>query len=320
MIKMLAPLTLASCLALLVPAPAAAQGLPPIYDGLPRQIQKATTVAEFPKGTFLENIAIGPRGDFFVTSYLEGKIYRITDKGSSETWAQLDGTIAGIALNPDGSALVSGWHKGKVPALFMVEADGQGRLLMNLEGGQFPNGVVRLGPGQYLVADSYRGVIWSVDSAARKAGIWLDHPMLARRVADDPTPAANGLKLRGDQLYVSNTSKQILVRVPVVAGKAGAPELVSAQLGLDDFDFDSGGTLYGATHVYNSLVRVSPGGKVSVLAELPQGMAGNTAVAVVERPGQAPTLWVTTNGGMSMPPAGGVQPARLVRVEVDAAK
>jgi hypothetical protein len=297
---------------------ALAQSLPPIYEQTPVALAPTTTLAEFPKGSFLENVAVDGQGRLFVNSYLDGKIYRIEAGGAPNLWASIDGTIAGIALNPDGSAVVSGWIGGKEPAVFAVDAQGRSRVLVRLPGGKFPNGVVRLAAGRFLVADSYRGAIWLVDSVKATASVWLEHESLTRANPQDGTPAANGMKLLGSTLYVSNTARQQLVRVPVADGAAGTPEVWLRRIGLDDFAFDDKGVLYGTTHVYNSLVRITPDGQVSVIAGLAQGMAGSTAVAAAPAAGGGWHLFVTTNGGLSLPPPGGVQAARVLRVEIGA--
>jgi sugar lactone lactonase YvrE len=291
-----------------------AQGLPPIYDRTPVEIKATSCVAELPTGTFLENIAIGEGGTLYVNSYLEGKVYRIDSDNKPRLWASVDGTIAGIALNPDGSALLSGWIKGKVPAVFAVTPGGRTEILAELDGGMFPNGVVRIAAGRFLVADSYKGVIWEVNTETRSATVWLADELLARGDAADPTPAVNGVKLFGGVLYASNTAKQLLLKVPLINGQAGRPEVALKSIGLDDFDFDEAGVLYGATHVYNSLIRVSRDGNVTVLAGLAQGMAGSTAVAFSAAGGGQ--VFVTTNGGMSMPPPGGVQTGKVVQVKL----
>jgi len=115
---------IAAALAAAAPAASWAQSLPPIYDSTPVALMPATTVVEFPSGTFLENIAIDAAGRLVINSYLDGKVYRIDAKGGRSEWTRIDGTIAGIALNPDGSALISGWLKGKEPAVFTVSPEG----------------------------------------------------------------------------------------------------------------------------------------------------------------------------------------------------
>jgi sugar lactone lactonase YvrE len=299
-----------------VPAVAWAQSLPPIYERTPVELAPAQTLAEFAKGSFLENIAVDTQGRLFVTSYLDGKVFRVEADGQRSEWAQLPGTIAGIALNPDGSAVVSGWIGGKDPALFAVDAQGRGDVLVRLPEGQFPNGVVRLSPGRFLVADSYRGVIWAVDASTRSATLWLAHESLTRADPNNPTPGVNGLRIWNGALYASNTARQQLLRIPMADGAAGVPEVLRSQVALDDFAFDDQGTLYAATHVYNSLVRITPQGRISVIAGIAQGMAGSTAVAAVPVPGQGLRLYAVTNGGLSLPPPGGLQPARIVRVDI----
>jgi sugar lactone lactonase YvrE len=307
---------LASSLGTGIAAAALAQQLPPIYEQTAVELAPTTTLAEFPKGSFLENIAVDGQGRLFINSYLDGKIYRIDADGARSLWASIEGTIAGIALNPDGSAVVSGWIGGKEPAVFAVDPQGRSSVLVRLPGGQFPNGVVRLAAGRFLVADSYRGAIWLVDSTKPSAELWLEHESLARANPQDGTPAVNGMKLYGGTLYVSNTARQQIVRIPVVGGAAGKPEVWLRRIGLDDFAFDDRGNLYGSTHVYNSLVRITPQGQVSVIAGLMQGMAGSTAVAALPTAGGGWQLFVTTNGGLSLPPPGGVQPARVLRVDI----
>ena len=295
-----------------------AQTLPPIYDTAAVRTVPVTTVADFAPGTFLENIAVDERG-LFVNSYLDGRIYRFDPRGVRSLWATIDGTIAGIALDPDGSAVVSGWIGGKEPAVFRVDADGHATTLLRLVDGQFPNGIVRLTADRYLVADSYRGVVWQVDLAAKAASVWIEDDLLKRADATNPTPAVNGLKVHDGALYASNTAKQLLVRIPIEDGRAGRPTVVRERLGIDDFDFGPDGALYGATHVYDSLVRVGPDGVVTILAGLAEGMAGSTAVAARTVDGRT-TLYVVTNGGMSLPPPGGVQRARVLRVELPASR
>lgn len=311
-------LSISLTLGSLLSAFAIGQSVPPIYDSTPDAPASTRLLAEFDKGTFLENVAVDSAGNLFVNSYLDGKVWRIDAGGRRLPWASIDGTIAGIALNPDGSAVLSGWIQGKEPAVFIVDRQGKSEVLVRLVGGMFPNGVVRLAKDQYLVADSYRGVVWRVDSARRSATLWLEHASLTRANDKDPTPAINGIKMFGGALWASNTARQLLVRIPVVDGVAGQPETIRTDIGIDDFAFDARGNLYGATHVYNSLIRITPGGAVSRLAGLEQGMAGSTAVAAMNAADGSVSLVVVTNGGMSLPPAGGMQAAKVVRVDVPA--
>ena len=305
--------------AIVLATAASAQSLPPIFERTPVALVAATTIAEFPVNTFLENIAIDAQGTLFVTSYEDGKVYRLAPGGARHLHAQVDGHVAGIALDGHGGLVVSGTSADRQPTMYAIDASGQVTTIARLDGGKFPNGVVRLAGERFLVADSYRGAIWEVDRVARTARIWLEDALLARADAGNPLPAVNGLKIDRGVLYASNTAKQILLRIPLGKGGApGRPTLFVGRVNLDDFAFDRQGNLYGTTHVYQSVVRVTPAREITIVAGLDQGMAGSTAVAFGRTAADRDTLYVVTNGGMSLPPPGGVQPGKVVRLDVHA--
>jgi hypothetical protein len=189
----------------------------------------------------------------------------------------------------------------------------------------FLNGLTHLTGSRYLVADSYRGLIWVVDTEAKSYRVWIQHPALATNA--DPFhplpqyfPGVNGTKLFGGYVYASSTQQQKLVRIPLNPDfTAGVLEVWMTNINLDDFAFDEKGSIYGATHVYNSLVRIDPERRITVIAGIEQGLAGSTAVAFGRAEADCTSVYVTTNGGMSVPPEGGVQPGRVVRFEVGVA-
>jgi sugar lactone lactonase YvrE len=88
-----------------------------------------------------------------------------------------------------------------------------------------------------------------------------------------------------------------------------------SNVNLDDFAFDAEGNLYGTTHVYNSVIRISPAKQIVTLATAAQGVTGSTALAF-GRIDDRTSVYITTNGGMSLPLPTGVAPAKVVRLEV----
>ncbi|NJN86989.1 MAG: gluconolactonase [Leptolyngbyaceae cyanobacterium SL_7_1] len=84
-----------------------------------------------------------------------------------------------------------------------------------------------------------------------------------------------------------------------------------------DFAFDAAGNLYGATHIYNSVIRIAPTGDITTIAQAEQGMTGSTAIAFGQQPSDRTGIYVVTNGGMFLPPATGVVPAAVVWLEVE---
>jgi hypothetical protein len=84
---------------------------------------------------------------------------------------------------------------------------------------------------------------------------------------------------------------------------------------IDDFAIDPAGNLYGTTHVFNSVVRIAPDGSMTTIAQAEQGMTGSTALAFGTGSDCA-SVYVVTNGGMTLPPPEGVQSAEVVRLEI----
>jgi hypothetical protein len=64
------------------------------------------------------------------------------------------------------------------------------------------------------------------------------------------------------------------------------------------------------------VVKITPDGKITTIAQAEQGMVGTTAVAFGKSESSLTHLYVVTNGGMSFPPPTGVEPAKVARLEV----
>ncbi|MDX2241366.1 MAG: gluconolactonase [Leptolyngbyaceae cyanobacterium bins.302] len=292
-------------------------GLLPIYANTAIAIAPSQVVASFPVNTFLENLAIAPDGTLFVTNHELGQVVRISPDGKVNIHANVPGKVAGLAFTTTDELIATGWNVDSISAVFLIDQDGEVETLLTLPEAQFLNGITLLSDHRFLLADCYRGAIWLFDLAQRQATIWLEHPLLARSSPDSPIPAVNGIKRVSDFLYASNTEKMLLLKIPIdAAGQPGEPTIFIEQTNIDDFAFDVEGNLYGATHIYNSVVKISPTGQTTIIAQAEQGVTGSTAVAFGQQNGDRSAIYVTTNGGMFLPPASGVVPANVVRLEV----
>lgn len=293
--------------------------LPPIFADTPRQIAAAKTTAEFPANTFLENIVVDEKGDFFVSSYEEGRVYRVKPSGAKSEFARVKGKIAGIAFDKKGNLIISGVTEEKKAAIFRVDKTGATEVLATLGDAIFLNGVTVLSGDKFLIADSYKGAIWLFDAQTKKAEIWLADENLARTDLKNPTPAVNGLKIFKSTLYATNTQQQKIFRIPILTGnKAGKPALFADKINGDDFAFDKNGNLFVTTHVYNNVVKITPDGKtMTIIAAENEFVTGDTSL-VFGRGKDKNAIFVVTNGGMSNPPPGGVQTAKIVRLEIGA--
>lgn len=282
----------------------------------------AQTIAEFPINTFLESIVIDADNTLFITNHYEGKVIRIGRDGVPIIHATIAGKATGLALTMDG-ILLSGWDENETPVVWRIDSSGTVELSVKIPEAQFLNGMTHLNDAsgdRYLIADSYRGAIWQLDISTNSASIWLEHSDLARSSSEEVFPAVNGLKIYDNFLYASNTQKKQIVKIPILSdGVAGEPEIFLTGINLDDFAFDREGNLYGTTHVFNSVVKIDRDANITTIAGLEQGMAGSTALAfgAVGTEGDRTRIYVTTNGGMSYPPATGIEPAKVVCLTID---
>lgn len=292
-------------------------GLPPIFAQSPVDIVPACQIANFPINTFLESIAVDTDCTLFVTSHLDGKVFRIGADGIPILYAAITGKATGLALLSNGNMLLSAWDEQNTSTVYTISPQGTATVLVKLPDAMFLNGLTPLGDDRCLIADSYRGCIWEVSIAESTARVWLEHSDLARSSSDKDFPAVNGLKVYGGFLYVSNTEKMQLLRIPILLdGQPGEPEIFLHPVNLDDFAFDQDGNVYGTTHVYNNVVKITPSRDLTIIAEAEQGMTGSTALAFGRCDGDRTSIYVITNGGMSLPLPTGIEPAKVVKLDV----
>jgi hypothetical protein len=298
------------CLFSWLPAGVLAQGLPDIFSSARETLAPVRAVASFKPMTFLENLIVDGKSIVF-TSHEDGRIYRIADGGNADAFSTLPGKVSGIAARNSGY-LVTGFDVSGRAVAFLLDASGALRSTVVFPEAIFLNGVVRIGPTSFLIADSYKGVIWRFDEAGGGVSVWLDSELLKRSDPQNPTPAANGLRLHQNAVIVSNTQKMTLIRVPFGPDQsAGAPAVLRDKINVDDFAVMSDGSILAATHIYNNVVRIHPDGRIDIIAR--EKMTGSTSVALS---GDGKTAYVTTNGGMFLPPPGGVAEAHLLAIDL----
>ncbi len=285
--------------------------LPAIYAETPVALIPSQSIVKFPVNTFLENLAVLPSGDIYFTNHEVGEVMQLDPEGNLTVYAQLSGKVSGIAWIEPNQFLVNGWNAEGIPFIAVL-SQGEVQFLQTLPEAQFLNGITPLSSRHYLMADSYRGAIWSFDVTTKTVELWFEHPLLARSDQDSTFPAVNGLKRFGNSLYASNTQQMLLLQIPLDENlDPQEPEIFIAGTNIDDFAFDVQGNLYGATHVYNSVIRIDRDRHTTIMAQAEQGVTGCTAVAF-----HGTDLYVVNNGGMFLPPATGVEPAQVVRLAV----
>lgn len=93
-------------------------------------------------------------------------------------------------------------------------------------------------------------------------------------------------------------------------------KLFMDKMNLDDFAIDNDGTIYATTHIYNNVVKITKQKEVIIIGEAEQGLAGSTAVSFGRKGNDKNYIYVTTNGGMSLPLPEGVQEGRVVKIKI----
>jgi hypothetical protein len=275
-------------------------------------------VAEWPTGTFLENIAVLDDGAIAVSLLSDARIDRVSLTGERSTLRRFSAPVTGLAMLGGYLYAAVGEPGKETAALWRVDPrTGQAERWMALDGVVFANGVTPFDKTRLLIAESWAGQLVLTDITRKSTSVWLADERLTRAPGIDFLPGANGAKRFGARVLVSSTGRALLLEAMLSPdGSAGALTLVSEHLRVDDLAFDAAGNAYLCTHIGHSLDRLTPSGERVSLGGVAQGLAGATACAFGRDGLERSALYVTTTGGIVTPPEGLLQPAKLVRLEV----
>lgn len=295
--------------------PAPDDVLHPPHDGGERVSAQTLIVAEWPAGTFLENLAMDVDGrSWLVTAPSDNAVYRVQPDGTVSCAAQFDCTPTGIATHQTLGTLVAVGTQGRPDwRLVRITADGT-QSVLSLPGVLGANGITWAGD-RLFVADSVRSLVVVVDVDEGGPVVWLEHELLTPRMAESPLPGINGLGVHDGWLVITSSDRGLVLRTPVDSLEPAAHlEVIAERLVADDFAIAEDGRIFLATHTYHTVLCLYPDGRREDVATHDDGIAGPTAVAMA--PVSSSSLYVTTTGGLLSPPRDGVEPARLVRVDV----
>ena len=315
-----------------------------------RVTARLTTVAEFPVGYFLENVAVRADGSMLVTELSKKGLWYVPapTRGTParpaliHTFDQPPFDIAETQRNVfyvDTSNYLT-THQSYLQRVDLRHwAPGRPVPVQQVLKFPFPisavDGSCVLAPDVLLVTDAADGLIWRVDLSAggRKATarVWLKDPsMNPGRHVVPPQPGINGIEYgaKTGYVYYTSTAQELFMRVrvdPRTLNPVAAPELVAKGHLWDDFDIDqSSGVAYITTHRQNTIVRVPLDPRSGLAEQTVAGMpfdpqlVGPSRFAWARGPGDFGSVaYITTDGGTTAPPPDGiVRPARVLRAEL----
>jgi len=255
----------------------------------PQEDTVSTTVkvlATYPHGNFLENLEVQEDGRLLFTNYPTKSIEVMSQNGETKTFAKLSAyplslvsLDEGYLVAASGKSLLLGEDVIETQQFILLDKNGNQTGQFDAPEIRYLNGMVRLNNEAILAADSLSGNIWKVNPKTQEVTSWIHDDSLTP-LADQEVfiPGANGLKLRSDELIVSNTSKGTLSFVKIDKNNlpASKPELIANVGMIDDFWVRNDGSILFTTHG-ETIKSLSVGGNVTTV--LADGAGGATAIA-----------------------------------------
>jgi hypothetical protein len=293
-----------------------------VAQSLSDQPTSTRVVYQFPNSTFIENLAVRHNGHILLDTFSNGSIYSLDPASHSpkaELVAQLPGVgalvgiaeiahdvfaVGGGALLPEGFGFVKGSMK-----VFKVDMKERAvNIVADLPDTVGLNAISALpgSPGVVLGADSKAGRILRIDTTTGRVDAVITDTLLAPSPDPNIVPiGVNGIKIRGDHLYFTNSGLGFFGRIKITARgerdgqieRIAGIENPSFTHAYDDFDMDKGSrpNAYVTLHS-NAVQKIAADGTQTLLvgggdSEL---LNGPTSVAV-SRDGRK--IYISTAGG-----------------------
>jgi DNA-binding beta-propeller fold protein YncE len=246
-------------------------------------------------GQMPENIVLEPDGAADVTFARARQVARVDRNGVTRILATLPLPADGGVKTPVlGFPLTTGIVRTGDGTLYVLYATGTADLtgLWRLDPGRTPQRIAALPAtglpnglaldertNRFYITDSALGTVWTVPLTGGTPTPWSTSADLA----STGFIGANGAKVHGNALWVTNLDKGTVVRIPFLAGnRAGTPQVKATGLaGLDDFTFvGHDGEILATLNGPNKVVRIDPNGTVSTVLDATDGLQNPTSVVV----------------------------------------
>ena len=275
----------------------------PVQVGADEQIEVVKQY-DASKGELPEGIAVDKVGNLYVSLGPPGvtaQIRKISPDGSETVLANFeDSGAGGLAVDAPGNVYYAHFSfNPDTQGVYRVTGDGATERLPGTEEMLFPNALAFDKVGNLYVSDSTGGAIWRIPRGG-SAELWLQHDLLegVGGIPEYPPIGANGIAYRHGSLYVANTEKGLIARIPILTGgDAGDPQVVAEDpglYGLDGIALDVHGNIYAALVLQSKLVRIDPvDGEFTTLLTAADGLDEPASLAFGTGKGDRQSVFVT---------------------------
>lgn len=300
--------------------------------------QTSAAMGQLPEGVALRD------GAAYIGFAPTGQIMRVDASGAMTMYAQVpippasnptapNGYLLGLAFDASGTLFAAASTFGAVfmAGIYRVPSGGGTATLFARDAMgrmNFPNGIDFDATGNLFVTDSTSGSVFKISPDGATVSQWFSGSMLLGLMSATPCGpgagfplGANGIVVdsAGGNVYVNNTDKASLVRIPITAtGAAGTAVLLVEQDcarlgGADGLTRGPDGALYVAANVANAITRVSlDGTNVSVIES--SGLLDSPASIAFGPLSGASTMFITNAAFTSAQTPGSTpRPGLLVR-------
>ncbi|HEX9913488.1 MAG TPA: hypothetical protein VGB32_01085 [Candidatus Bathyarchaeia archaeon] len=254
-------------------------------------------------GEFPEGIAVDKVGNLYVSISSLDQIWKIKPDGSETLLLTIPtdgGSMAfGLAVDAPGNVYAAFAFNPDTQGVYRIDKSGDVERLPGTENILWANALAFDDGGTLYITDSWSGAIWRITQRG-SAEVWLQHDLLEglNEIPGFPPVGANGIACYHGSLYVANTEKGILLRIPIMKGGApGEPEVVVEGFelyGLDGIALDVRGDVYGALVLQNKLVKIdSDDAEITALLSADDGLDMPASLAFGTGKGNRQTLFFT---------------------------
>jgi sugar lactone lactonase YvrE len=237
-----------------------------------------------------ENITLLPGGAADVTFNRSRQVAQVSSDGSVTILATLPApatgtaTASGIVRAPDGSLYVN-YNAGSQSGIWRIPpAGGTAVEVVALPDVKVINGLaIDNGQDALYATDSTTGTVWKISLKTGTASVWAQGTDLEPATVKSSGLGANGIKVHDGAVWVSNTDKGTLLRIPIGPhGTAGAATTVAQGLtAIDDFAFTGDGdTVIAALDYANEVALIQPDGTHQIVLTATDGIENPTSIAV----------------------------------------